>query len=758
MARAAKAADLDGFIESLPDGYDTWVGERGVTLSGGQRQRLAIARIVLIDPPLLILDDSTSSVDVGTEYRIQQALAELAESRTTFVIAHRLSTVRNADLILVLDRGEIVERGTHRELMERGGMYRRIHDLELSPQESVLGGETRLIGAESWMADQGGTDMDDRDQVGQVVLDEGRRHQGLGAARAMGRLFGYVGSGWAALLVVLLALLAYTATLVAIPWMVKLVVDGYVAGSEVDLSEMTPLILALGAVILVHYVADSFYHRRVVLLGQEALFRLRVDLFDHMMRLPMAFYDRNQVGRVMSRVQNDVQQLQELLNVSVFSLASVVSLAAVAGAMVVMDPRLGSVTLLSLLLVVPLVAVWQRWARLPFLRARETVADVNSKLQEGLSAVRVVQSLNRERANIVDFDEANRRNLDANLSSTRFSVALEPSVETMSAFGLALVVLLGGAMVLRGSLEVGVLVAFAMYLQRFFDPLERLTREYGQIQKTMASISRIFEILDIEPSLVEKPGAKTLSEVRGAVRFDGVSFGYGRDAPVLQDVDLDIRAGETVALVGPTGAGKTTLVSLLLRFYDVGEGRITLDGHDLRGVTLDSLAAQTGVVLQEPYLFSGTIRENIRYSSVRATDAEIERAARAVGAHGFISKLGDGYDTMVRQRGGNLSVGQRQLVSLARALVADPRILILDEATANIDTYSEMLIQRALDELMRDRTSVVIAHRLSTVRNADRIAVVDGGRIVEQGYHDELLELGGLYARLHSYSAQEAAP
>ena len=603
------------------------------------------------------------------------------------------------------------------------------------------------------MPDQNGTGRSDSERI---VLDDDRGRSPLSGVEAMWRLLGYLAPHWVQTLLILAVMLVYTGTLVAIPWIIKLIVDGYIASADIDLSGLNLLILGLAVVVLVHYGSDHLYHRSVLLLGQELLYRLRVELFQHLMRLSMAFYDRNQIGRVMSRVQNDIRQLQELLNMAVFSVASLVGLVGVAVAMVVMDPALGLITLASAIAVAPLLAVWQRYARLSFERARRTSADVSSRLQEDLSAVRVIQSLNREKSNIAGFEEANSNNLDANLSATRYSVALWPSVEAVNAIGLALVVFFGGSMVLNGRLEVGVLVAFALYLQRFFEPMERLTRDFGQIQKTIVSVTRIFQILDISPEVTDKADAVGLSKVKGEVRFEGVGFRYDSDTPILQDVDLAIQPGETVALVGPTGAGKTTMVSLLLRFYDVSEGRITLDGHDLRDLSLDSLAAKISVVPQEPYLFSGTLRENIRYNHTRATDEEVMRAARAVGADEFISRLRDGYDTPVQQRGSNLSVGQRQLVSFARALVVDPRILILDEATANIDTYSEMLIQQALDELMRDRTSIVIAHRLSTIRNADRIVVVDGGRIVEQGTHDELATSGGLYSKLHSYTAKNA--
>ena len=564
------------------------------------------------------------------------------------------------------------------------------------------------------------------------------------------RLLAYVRPYRLRMAVTVVFMLGYTGTVVALPWIVKWLIDGYVADGDLSGLRLGALMFVVVAVL--QFVTNYIHLRLMAHVGQRVLYDLRMDLFKHLQRLSLSFYDRNEVGKVMSRVQNDVQQLQEFLSIVVLSLADVLSLAGIIAVMVAMDASLALITLSVVPLLFVMLVVWQRYARGAFVRVRQAIAVVNSGLQENISGVRVVQSLNREQVNIRQFGRSNYEHLDANLQASRFSAALLPSVEVLTALGLALVVFFGGRMVQDGSLEIGVLVAFALYIQRFFEPVRNLTMQYGQLQKAMASGVRIFEQLDVVPEVMDKPGAMRLPPVRGDVRYEGVGFQYTPESPVLEDIDLSVQAGETVALVGPTGAGKTTLVSLLLRLYDVTKGRITVDGQDIRDVSQGSLARQMSIVLQEPFLFSGTVGENIRYNRTEATDEEVERAANAVGSHDFISKLERGYDTPLHERGGNLSVGQRQLISFARALVADPRILILDEATANIDTQTEVLIQQAIGELLKDRTALVIAHRLSTVRNAKRIVVVDQGRIVEQGPHDELMAAGGLYAQFQSYS------
>ena len=503
----------------------------------------------------------------------------------------------------------------------------------------------------------------------------------------------------------------------------------------------------------------NYLHRRLdAFVGQEILYRLRTDLFDHVQRLSMSFFDRNEVGRVMSRVQNDTRDLEGFVSVIVLTVADILSLAGIVAAMVAMSPSLAALTLTVVPLLIAVIWVWQRLAREPRMRARTTFASVNSHLQETISGIRVVQSLSREQANMRRFSAVNDDALYAALRRARYWSFVNPAAAALGGLGVGLVVVFGGVEVIDGSLGAGVLIAFAIYVERFFQPIRSITQNYNGLHEGMAAGSRVFELLDVEPEIEDPPGSATMPHIKGQVRFEGLGFEYQPGVPVLQDVSLTVEPAQTVAIVGPTGAGKTTLVSLLLRLYEPTSGRVLVDGHDIRHVQRDSLVHQTSIVMQEPVLFTGTIRENIRYSHDDVTDEDVERAARVIGAHEFIERLPEGYDTELQERGGNLSLGQRQLVSFARALAADPRILVLDEATAYVDTHTEMLIQRGLRELLKGRTSLVIAHRLSTVRSADKIVVMDQGRIVEQGTHDELVAAGGLYARLLSFSEGGPSP
>ena len=579
-----------------------------------------------------------------------------------------------------------------------------------------------------------------------------------------------------------IAMLVYTGSQVAIPYLIKLGIDGYVENGNMR-GLLTVFGLFVGtalAGLAANYLQQMFMAR----VGLGVLYDLRRAMFAHLQRLSLSYYDKTEVGRIMSRVQGDVWQLQELMSVVIMTTADLLSLGGIIVALLIMNLKLGLITLVVLPILGLTMGIWQPFAVRAFLRVRTAISIVNGALNENITGVRVVQALNRQKRNLELFDEKNTEHLRANLWAGKLSASLLPAVDILTAVAIVLAVFFGSRMVAGNELQIGVLVAFIMYIQRFFDPIRNLTMQYTQLQRSMASGARIFELLDVEPDLVDNPNASRLPQLKGDVVLKDLSFSYAasqeivrldREAPatngasgggaampdVLRHLELHINPGETVAVVGPTGAGKTTLVSLISRFYDVPreKGAILVDGYDIRDVTRSSLAGQMSMVLQEPFLFSGTVRENIKYNHPWASDERMIEAAKAVGAHDIIMGLDAGYDTYLAERGINLSLGQRQLLSFARAIVADPRILILDEATANIDSYTEMLIQRALQRLLRGRTAIVIAHRLSTIRGADKIVVLNQGEIVEVGDHASLMERDGLYAHLYqmNYASMEEA-
>jgi ATP-binding cassette, subfamily B, multidrug efflux pump len=567
--------------------------------------------------------------------------------------------------------------------------------------------------------------------------------------RVVRRLLTYIAPYRKDALISLVAVLIYTAANVGIPLVIMFGINWGINSG--DVWRLHVVGLAFFGVTLVHFGANYLQLVSIAKVGQGILYSLRTQLFDHLQSLSPAFFHRTAVGRIMSRSQSDVLQMQETFELLVTTLADLLSLAGIIVAMLITDWQLA---LVSLSIIPPLVFVlgyWQRFARHSFMRIRRAIAMVNGEYNQNITGVRVVQSLNRQDENLKHFDALNRELLDANLEASRFSGSLQPIVELLTGIGMGVgVILVGGVLLQRGQVEWGVLVAFALWVQRFFEPIRQLTMQYSQMQRAMAAGVRIFELLDVRPEIEDAPDAPEMPTIRGEIRFEHVSFHYVPGVDVLKDINLHIKPGETIALVGATGAGKSTLATLLHRFADVTHGRITIDGFNIREVRRQSLVRQMSMVLQEPYLFSGTVKENIRYAHTAASDEDVRAAAKAVGAHDFIVALAQGYDTPLAERGVNLSVGQRQLLSFARAIVGNPRILILDEATASIDTHTEVLIQRALQHILTGRTSIVIAHRLSTIRHADTIVVLEHGRVVEMGKHATLLARNGVYARLYA--------
>ena len=551
------------------------------------------------------------------------------------------------------------------------------------------------------------------------------------------------------------SLILGTAAALAPPPLAKLAIDeGITPG---DLSTLTLVVIAFLASALIYWGATYVQTYLVGWIGQRVLQDLRIQLFAHLQTMSVAFYSRRQAGVIISRLTNDVQALDQLVSDGVVTLfGATLTLVGTAAILLVLDFELALLTFL----VFPVLALGSLAFRIVSANAyratREKVAAITAYLQESLSGIRVVRTFAQEERHLKRFAELNDDNFDANMKTVYLNAAYFPAVELMSALATAGILLYGGLQAINGEVTVGVLVAFIAALNNFFDPIQSLSQLYTTYQAGMAALDKIFELLDEEPDLQDRPDAVELDRIRGEIDFEHVTFSYG-SGDALCDVDLHVPPGQTVALVGATGAGKSTFAKLVARFYDPTEGRVLVDGHDLRDVAAHSLRSQMGIVPQEAFLFSGTIGENIAFGRPDATAEEVEAAARAVHAHDFITALEHGYDTQIGERGVQLSAGQRQLAAFARALIADPRILVLDEATANVDIHTEGLIEAGLRRLLAGRTAIVIAHRLSTIRTAGRIVVLDHGRVAEQGTHDELLAAEGAYWRLYRDWAEQAA-
>lgn len=569
--------------------------------------------------------------------------------------------------------------------------------------------------------------------------------------RILRRIWAFVRPYRARVVITIAAMLIFTGTQLLIPLIIRYAIDQVMNPARTDRSAQLAAVGAFVLAILVNFAAGYTQETVVGKVAETVLFDIRRAMFGHLQNVSLSFMDKTEVGRLMSRLQGDVNSIQEFLETSVYSVGDVALLFGIVFVMLWLDFRLGLLTLSVLPVLVIVRIVWLPRARDAFMAAHETNSVVNGALAEAIHGVRTVQSMDRQQVNFILFDDKAHANLRTHLIAAKYAQVMVPIVDGLTGLAMAAVIVVGGSMVMNGRIDVGVLVAYLFYIQRFFDPIRSLTLQYSIMQRAMASGKRLTDVLDVKIDVQDKPNAEVLSpEMDGSVEFRDVTFGYNPNRSVLKNVSFRVNPGETVALVGPSGSGKSSAMALVHRFYDVQQGQVLVGGHDVRDLTQESLGRQVAMVLQEPYLFTGTVFENIRYHKTEATRDKVIEAAKAVGAHDFIMSLADGYEAQLGERGDNLSLGQRQLISFARALVADAKILVLDEATANIDSYTEMQIQKALIKLLEGRTGLVIAHRLATIRGADRIIVLQNGQVIATGNHDQLIALGGLYSKLYN--------